>query len=285
MDLTAAAYDEIEMKIKGLRYNSDAGWNTLLSFADVSYNRGISLQHDNSGTTESYAKVVGHLPSVADLTYTHTENPPKLPPYQLQKPSGGSRKARDVTMLWRPSLHEFYVLEEDHVQVAVDLDPAVYRNLLTSETQTLAEGGSGLTSFTVTFGGQTTTSIATAATVQAALEALSTIGAGNVLVAGSADGPYAVTFIGTLAGQNVAQFTTTPTGETGTVTPATTVAGGAATAIKAMIACFPTGSTTESFTSSGIELAVRRNGLTELWTRQEVPPLAGEVDGVEGVAI
>jgi hypothetical protein len=100
---------------------------------------------------------------------------------------------------------------------------------VSNEVQTLTEGGSGLTSFTVTFGGQTTASIAAAATaaqVQAALEALSTVGVGNVTVTGSAGGPYTVTFQGTLAGTDTAAMTTTPTGGTGTVTVATTTAGG-----------------------------------------------------------
>lgn len=100
----------------------------------------------------------------------------------------------------------------------------------TDEVQTVTEGGSGLTSFTLTFSGQTTASIlaaATAAQVQAALEALSNIGAGNVKVTGSAGGPYTVSFQGALANTNVAQMTATPTGGTGTVTVATTTAGGA----------------------------------------------------------
>jgi hypothetical protein len=100
---------------------------------------------------------------------------------------------------------------------------------VSNEVQTLTEGGSGLTSFTVTFGGQTTSSLAalaTAAQVQAALEALSTIGAGNITVTGAAGGPYTLTFIGVFAGTDVAQVTATPTGGTGTVTPATGTAGG-----------------------------------------------------------
>lgn len=98
------------------------------------------------------------------------------------------------------------------------------------EVQTITEGGSGLTSFTLTYSGQTTTSIAaaaTAATVQAALEALSNIAVGDVTVTGSAGGPYTVTFGGTLANTNVAALTATPTGGTGTVTIATPTAGGA----------------------------------------------------------
>lgn len=100
---------------------------------------------------------------------------------------------------------------------------------VSNEVQTVTEGGSGLTSFTLTYSGQTTASLddqATAAEVQAALEALSNIGAGNVTVTGNPGGVYTVTFKGALAGTDVAQMTATPTGGTGTVTIATTTAGG-----------------------------------------------------------
>lgn len=104
---------------------------------------------------------------------------------------------------------------------------------LTEEVQTVTEGGSGLTSFTLTFSGQTTGSIAagaTAAQVQTAIQALSNVGAGNAIVTGAAGGPYTVTFTGALAETNVAQMTATPTGGSGTVTVATTTGGGAANA-------------------------------------------------------
>lgn len=100
---------------------------------------------------------------------------------------------------------------------------------VSNEVQTVTEGGSGLTSFTLTYSGQTTSSLAalaTSAQVQAALEALSNIGAGNVTVSGAAGGVYTVTFVGALAGTDVAQMTATPTGGTGTVTVATGTAGG-----------------------------------------------------------
>lgn len=100
----------------------------------------------------------------------------------------------------------------------------------TDEVQTVTEGGSGLTSFTLTYSGQTTASIAAAATaaqVQTALENLSNIDVGDVTVTGSAGGPYTVTFGGKLANADIAQMTATPTGGTGTVTVATTTAGGA----------------------------------------------------------
>jgi hypothetical protein len=100
----------------------------------------------------------------------------------------------------------------------------------TDEVWTFTEGGSGLTSWTITILGETTASIdddATAAQVQAAIDAA--IGADKVLVTGGplATGPFTVTAIGDLANQNLAQPTTTPTGGTGTVVVATTVAGGA----------------------------------------------------------
>jgi hypothetical protein len=103
----------------------------------------------------------------------------------------------------------------------------------TNEVQTLLEGGSGLTSYTLTYSGQTTASIdddATAAQVQAALEALSNLAPGDVTVSavGSPDsvaGGLQVTFGGTLADTNVAQITATPTGGTGTVNIATSGSG------------------------------------------------------------
>ncbi len=98
-----------------------------------------------------------------------------------------------------------------------------------NEIQSVTEGGSGLTSFTLTYSGQTTSAIpaaSTAATVQTALAALSNIGTGNVVVTGNTGGPYIVTFTGALAGTNVAAMTSTPTGGTGTVTVATIQGGG-----------------------------------------------------------
>lgn len=88
--------------------------------------------------------------------------------------------------------------------------------------------------FTLTYAAQTTTAIAynaTAATVQAALEALSNIDPGDVVCTG---GPLpgssvTVTFNGRLAGTNVGQMTATASlvgGTTPTITVTTTVQGG-----------------------------------------------------------
>jgi hypothetical protein len=104
-----------------------------------------------------------------------------------------------------------------------------------NEIQTITVDATGGT-FTVTFGGQTTIASAfdiAAATLQANLEALSTIGSGNITVTGgpgAAGGgtPYTLTFIGTLGYQNVAEVTASGASLSGgamTATPATGTGG------------------------------------------------------------
>lgn len=90
--------------------------------------------------------------------------------------------------------------------------------------------------FVLTFGDVATTDIAynaAAATVQTALQALPGIGAGNVTVAGSAGGPYTVTFTGALADQNVPALTATSdlTGGTSPAVNVATITQGAAGSI------------------------------------------------------
>jgi hypothetical protein len=72
-------------------------------------------------------------------------------------------------------------------------------------TVTLGSPSAG--TFTLTYNGQTTSGIAynaAASAVDTALEALSSIGAGNVTVTGNAGGPYTVTFTGPLANSPLA---------------------------------------------------------------------------------
>lgn len=97
------------------------------------------------------------------------------------------------------------------------------------QTVTISGGATGGT-FTITFGAATTSAIpygSSAAVVQAALEALSTIGIGNILVTKALD-VYTLVFRGALGSQNVAQVTASAAGLTGgtpAITPATTTAG------------------------------------------------------------
>ncbi len=72
-----------------------------------------------------------------------------------------------------------------------------------SETQQISVGSNSGGSFTITFRGSTSASIAWNATtvqVQAALDGMPSIGAGNTLVTGPDGGPWTVTFQGTLGG-------------------------------------------------------------------------------------
>jgi hypothetical protein len=104
------------------------------------------------------------------------------------------------------------------------------------QTLTIAGGGTGGT-FTVTFSAQTTAGVAynaSAATLQAAMELLSTIGAGNVRVTGGPAGisPFSIEFVGTLAGTDVAAITSSVASITGgspTQAVATVRAGAAGT--------------------------------------------------------
>jgi hypothetical protein len=97
-----------------------------------------------------------------------------------------------------------------------------------SEQQSVTISGSPAGgTFTLTFGTETTGTIAYNAVntdVQTALRALTGIGATGCTVAGSAGGPWTVTFAGSLANKNVAQMTASATGLTGGTNPAVTVA-------------------------------------------------------------
>jgi hypothetical protein len=102
-----------------------------------------------------------------------------------------------------------------------------WREAAQSAVQTVTIGGSPTGgTFTLTYGGQTATGLAwneTAANVQTALRALSSINGANVTVAGSNGGPYTITFTGTLANVAVTAITGSAAGLTGG-TPTLTVA-------------------------------------------------------------
>lgn len=93
-----------------------------------------------------------------------------------------------------------YLYPSDSVAGGLDTAPPAVSNAVQVVT---INGGPAAGTFTLTYRGQTTAAIAynaTAATVKAALEALSNVGAGNVNVAGSAGGPYTITFQVALGG-------------------------------------------------------------------------------------
>ena len=99
----------------------------------------------------------------------------------------------------------------------------------TNEVQTVTITGSPTGgTFTLTYSGQTTTGItynAAAAAVQSALEALTNLAPGDVIVTGGPGPgtPYTATFGGTLAVTDVAQMTASGAALTGGTTPTVTV--------------------------------------------------------------
>lgn len=97
-----------------------------------------------------------------------------------------------------------------------------------NEVQVVTLGGTAATggTFTLTFTGETTTTIAynaDAATVQSALEGLASYSSGDFAVTGSAGGPWTVTFTGTLAGTNVSLMTIDVSSLTGGVNEVQTI--------------------------------------------------------------
>lgn len=85
------------------------------------------------------------------------------------------------------------------------------------QTVTVVQATGG--TFTLTYSAQTTAAIAynaAASTVQTALEQLSSITVGKVLVSGSAGGPYLVEFVDTLGATDLALMTGSAAGLTGT---------------------------------------------------------------------
>jgi len=99
-----------------------------------------------------------------------------------------------------------------------------------NEIQTITVDATGGT-FTISYGGQTTATIAFGAlgeTVESKLEALSSIGEGQVSVTGASGGPFVITFRDSLGNQDIAAVTTDPallTGGAGTAAVVPTQAG------------------------------------------------------------
>ena len=113
------------------------------------------------------------------------------------------------------------------------------------EVQALAVTGATGGTFSLGFEGQTTKPIpynAPPESVQAALQALTTIGSGNVVVASRGDGSYDVEFEGSLADTNVPQLTTefsTLLPPDATAVVSTTTEGGHGWATATAVPCEP----------------------------------------------
>lgn len=134
-------------------------------------------------------------------------------------------------------LRTCYVVSSQPVSLAIN-------GVTGLQTVTITGGATGGT-FTLTYSGQTTAGIAwnaAASTVQTALQALSSIGAGNVAVSGNAGGPWTVQFVGTLAVQTISAMTGSGgslTGGSPVLTIAVVQAGATPTSTRALNANAP----------------------------------------------
>ena len=153
---------------------------------------------------------------------------------------GSSQTYQGLAMRWLRDYDFRNVQDRSLVDVFIGTSSVVDGKSNEVQTVTITGSPTGGT-FTLTYSGQTTAGIAynaTATTVKNALQALSTVGNGNVAVTGSAGGPYTVTFQGDLAGINAAAMTASGAGLTGGSSPAvniaTATAGGDASFVRAV---------------------------------------------------
>jgi hypothetical protein len=125
----------------------------------------------------------------------------------------------------------FELAKSNEVTIAVEDIHSVFVASVPSGDSSQLVTVTGLNSsgkFTLTFDGEVTTPLAynaSAATVQTALRALSSIGAGNVTVSGNDGGPYTVTFVSELAKTDVSLITGDCHNEVQTITITNGAAG------------------------------------------------------------
>lgn len=141
-----------------------------------------------------------------DVDYTDVGTDPDLQPISstvtfLPRIPAGS-------LIWAPGLTIPAGIALSPVPARTDTDGYLrtIQNSAVNEKQVITITGAP-TSYKLAFNGSAASTTiagnASLATVQADLEALSTIGAGNVTVSGTAGGPYNVFFVNALAAQNV----------------------------------------------------------------------------------
>lgn len=134
---------------------------------------------------------------------------------------GSSVRAEQVTHLLIDGLTVRFTREEASVSGSLlgqETQESVTISAGRNEVQLVTKGTHTGGDFTLDFDGQVTAAIdwdASAAEVQSALEALSNIAPGDVTVTGNEQGPWTVTFTGTLAAENVAELIIDGTNLTG----------------------------------------------------------------------
>lgn len=213
---------------------SDSGGNIVARIYRAKANGKIQANHKSNSFQTSQIDGIG-LPLIDDenawlyeliqneddtpLAWTPNPNPVPVPANVYVDVINET----SVTLVWTDVVTaQGYVIQQSTDGGNTWADVAAGQN----DVQTLTMGGSPTGgTFTLTSGGDTTTSIpydATAAQVQSALGALASIGPWNVEVSG--EGPWVVTFIGELANTDMSAITATSSDLTGGTSPAVTIA-------------------------------------------------------------
>lgn len=222
--ITVSADGQLKAKAGGVTI----AWGAIAaSSADVTY-KDTDIVYSGEKFIR-YGTIVSRITAATDPTEIG-----KFMPY-MTTPGGGRTlsTARGDVFIINESMHEN--MPQSDFPAAFDQGMVYKKRLLVedaggtaNEQQTVTITGSPTGgTFTLTFGGQTTSGIAynaAAATVQTAFTGLSSVGSGNATVTGSAGGPYTVTFTGTLAATNVAAITASGASLTGGTSPGVTIA-------------------------------------------------------------
>lgn len=158
------------------------------------------------------ATLEGYLEALSNLDSVTVTKSGQVFTVEFTGVNGSANQPQMTVSVYNPGLNATH-------PITVTITPASGSASGVNEVQTITLTGvpTGGT-FTVTYSGQTTSAIAynaSAGTVQTALIALSNIGPSDVVVTGSAGGPYTVTFGGTLAATNLAEMTASGASLTG----------------------------------------------------------------------
>lgn len=180
--------------------NAPTGGTFTLTFSGQTTS---ALAYNISDADMATALVALSTIGVGDVAVVRTGSGTLAAPYVYTITFGTALAATDVSQITADASS----LTGGAVNVSTVQDSAAAVNEI--ETVTLDSGPTGGT-FTLTFNGETTAGIAydaSAATVQAALEALATPVPGDFSVSGADGGPWSVTFTGAYAGTDVTEMT------------------------------------------------------------------------------
>lgn len=167
------------------------------------------------------ATLEGYLEALSNLDSVTVTKSGQVFTVEFTGVNGSANQPQMTVSVYNPGVNATH-------PITVTTTPASGSTAGVNEVQTITlDGAPTGGTFTLTFDGQTTSAIAynaSAATVDAALEALSNIGSGDVTVAGSAGGPWTVTFGAAMAAVNQPQMTGNGASLTGGSSQSITVA-------------------------------------------------------------